>query len=108
MFTLEIGGRAIAVIGTDEEDARDLVANPSFREDLQRLLSDDQPLWDGQAELTLRPANEDEIAEFDESEDEPESGGAEGDEEDEDEEEGAVVLFLVPIMDPDEEDEDEA
>ena len=106
MFTLEIGGRAIAVIGTDEEDARDLVANPSFREDLQRLLSDDQPLWDGQAELVLRPANEDEIAEFDESEDEPESGDE--DEEDEDEEDGAVVLFLVPIMDPDEEDEDEA
>ncbi|WBV45089.1 hypothetical protein [Pseudoroseomonas cervicalis] len=106
MFTLEIGGRAIAVIGTDEEDARDLVANPSFREDLQRLLSDDQPLWDGQAELVLRPANEEEIAEFDESEDEPDS--AEEEDEDEDEEEGAVVLFLVPILDPDEEDEDEA
>ncbi|MDQ1081946.1 hypothetical protein [Pseudoroseomonas cervicalis] len=106
MFTLEIGGRAIAVIGTDEEDARDLVANPSFREDLQRLLSDDQPLWDGEAELVLRPANEDEIAEFDESEDEPEAG--EEEDEDEDEEEGAVVLFLVPILDPDEEDEDEA
>lgn len=106
MFTLEIGGRAIAVIGTDEEDARDLVANPSFREDLQRLLSDDQPLWDGQAELVLRPANEDEIAEFDESEDEPE---AEAGDEEEAEEDGAVVLFLVPIMDPDEEeDEDEA
>ncbi|MCQ4160631.1 hypothetical protein NON00_11905 [Roseomonas sp. GC11] len=101
MFTLEIGGRPIAVIGTEEEDAQDLVANPAFREDLLRLLSDDQPLWDGQAELRLRPATEEEIAEFDESEDD--------EDEEEDEEEGAVVLFLVPIMDPDdEEDEDEA
>jgi len=116
MFTLEIGGRAIAVIDTDEEDARELVTSEPFRADLQRLLSDDLPLWDGKAPLTVRAATEAEIAEFDESEDEPgedddvEDADAEADDEEDDEDEdddAAVVLFLVPITDPDEDEDAE-
>jgi hypothetical protein len=116
MFTLEIGGRPIAVIDTDEEDARELIDSAPFRADLQRLLSEDKPIWDGSAPLTLRAATADEISEFEASDEEDEeefaddaSDEAEDDEEeDEDEDDAAVVLFLVPITDPDDEDEEEA
>ncbi|WP_159994160.1 hypothetical protein [Roseomonas sp. 18066] len=119
MFTLEIGGRPIAVIDTDEEDARELVDSAPFRGDLQRLLSEDKPLWDGTAPLTVRAATEEEIAEFEASDDEgdeedfadaadDEADEGEDGEEDEEDEDAAVVLFLVPITDPDDDsDEDE-
>lgn len=106
MFTLEIAGRPIAVIGAEEEDARDIVESEAFQADLRRLLHDAMPLWDGKAPLTLRPANEEEVAEFQAEEDEgdeEEDGDDDGEEEDEDEDEDALeVLFLVPINDPDE------
>lgn len=96
MFTLEIAGRPIAVIGADEDEARDIVESEAFQADLRRLLHDAAPLWDGQAALTLRPATEDEVADFDSDAEE------EGDDEDEDDEDALEVMFLVPISDPDE------
>lgn len=105
MFTLEIAGRPIAVIGADEQEARDIVESEAFQADLRRLLHDATPLWDGQAALTLRPATEEEAADFesDEGEDEEEDGESEEDEdEDEDDEDALEVMFLVPINDPDE------
>ncbi|PWC28528.1 hypothetical protein [Teichococcus aestuarii] len=100
MFTLEIAGRPIAVIGADEEEARDIVESEAFQADLRRLLHDATPLWDGQAALTLRPATEEEAADFqsDEGEDEEEDE----EDEDEDDEDALEVMFLVPINDPDE------
>ncbi|WP_419899071.1 hypothetical protein [Roseomonas sp. USHLN139] len=113
MFTLEIGGRPIAVIDTDEEDARELVDSAPFREDLKRLLSEDKPIWDGQAALTVRAATEEEIAEFEASDEGEEDDFADAaddeadDEEDEDDDDAAVVLFLIPITDPDDDSEED-
>ncbi|ONG52577.1 hypothetical protein BKE38_14260 [Pseudoroseomonas deserti] len=112
MFTLEIGGRPIAVIDTDEEDARELVDSAPFRDDLKRLLSEDKPIWDGQAALTVRAATEEEIAEFEASDEgeEDDFADAADEEEDEDEDEdddAAVVLFLIPITDPDDDSEED-
>jgi hypothetical protein len=99
MFTLEIGGRPTAIINTSKEDAQAILDGEGFQEDLRRLKTDDVPLWDGKAALTLRPATEEEVAEFEESE--------EDDEEDEEEDDAATILFLVPFDDEeDEEDED--
>lgn len=100
MFTLEIAGRPVAVIGGEEEEARDIVESEAFQDDLRRLLHDAVPLWDGAAELSLRPASEEEIAEF-------EADFAEEEDEDEDDEEALEVMFLVPINDPDEDEEED-
>ncbi|KAA2211567.1 hypothetical protein [Teichococcus oryzae] len=107
MFTLEIGGQPIAVIDAEEAEARHIVENEGFRADLQRLQTDGKPLWDGQAPLNLRPATEDEMAAFDDSDDILE-GVDPGDEDDaapeEDDEEEMEVVFLVPLDDGDDED----
>jgi len=115
MFTLEIGGKPIAVTDAEADEARELFESEPFKADLRRLLSDGTPLWDGSAALTVRAASEEEVAEFEDSEDEEDefeddedAADAEADAEDEDDEDededAAVVMFLVPITDPDEED----
>lgn len=98
MFTLEIGGRPMAVMNTNEDDARAIMEGEGFREDLMRLKSGNEPLWDGQAPLTLRPASPEEVAEFEESQEE---------DEDEDEEDATTILFLVPLDDEEDEEEEE-
>ncbi|MFC7611908.1 hypothetical protein [Teichococcus aestuarii] len=55
MFTLEIAGRPIAVIGADEEEARDIVESEAFQADLRRLLHDATPLWDGRPPSRCAP-----------------------------------------------------
>ena len=68
------------------------------RDDLLDLESEDGPLWDGEAPLKWRAANEEEIAEFRQVELEEE------DEEDE-EDDGPVIMFLVPLVEDDEDEE---
>lgn len=97
MFTLEIGGQPMAVINTNEDDARAIIEGEGFREDLTRLTSEKAPLWDGKAPLNLRASTEEEIAEFEESQEEDE----------EEEDDTATILFLVPLDDDDDEDEED-
>ena len=97
MYTLEIGGQPTAIMNADEEDARAILEADGFLDDLKGLTTDGKPVWDGVAPLNLRASTEEEIAEFDASEEDEE-------EEDEDED-SATVLFLVPL-DDDGEDED--
>ena len=47
MYTLEVGGKAIAVTNADEEQARELFMSEDFKADLLSLRSENQPLWDG-------------------------------------------------------------
>jgi hypothetical protein len=107
MFTLEIAGQPIAVIDAEEAEARHIVENEGFREDLQRLQTDGKPLWDGQAPLNLRPATEEEMTAFDDSDDILE-GVDPGDEDDvvpeEEDGEEMEVVFLVPLDEVDDED----
>ena len=114
MYTLEIDGRAVAVINGDEETARDLFTCDGFKEDIRAMTSEGRPLWNGTSALTVRPASEAEVEEFEDalSEDDeegefepdphhassqgPGSQGSEnpGAEDDEDE---ADIVFLVDI-----------
>jgi hypothetical protein len=102
MFTLEIGGRAIAMTDADDSQARELFGSEDFKNDLRLLESEGRPLWDGSAPLDVRPSSEDEIEAFDdalEGNDDDSSAGLDGDADvDEfDDEEGIDVLFLVPV-----------
>jgi len=106
MFTFEIGGKAIAVTDASEDEAKRLLDGEEFRSDLARLESEDGPLWDGNAALTVRAATQAEIDEFNQVEDETEEF-EDDDLEDEDGEEGesSVIVFLVPIIDTEEDEE---
>jgi hypothetical protein len=101
MFTVEIGGRAIAVTNADEAQARELIESEEFREDLTVILSDGKPVWDGKSEIGIRAATPDEEEEF-------ESADEGDDEEEEIDGDEPSVVFLVDIDDEeDEEDEGE-
>ena len=95
MFTLEINGRAVAVIHADEENARELIDDEDFQDDLGSLESDGVPIWNGSDPLTLRPATPAEAEAADAGADLDADGDA-------DESEGElVVVFIVPLDDDD-------
>jgi hypothetical protein len=97
MFTLTISDKPVAITNANEEEARELLMSEEFKDDLKVLESEGAPIWDGFASLNIRPATEEEKAEFE---------GADFDEDEEDdEEEGPYIMFLVDVTDPDEEDE---
>ena len=96
MFTLEIGGRPVAVTDAEEAQARELFESEEFKDDLRTLESDEGPIWDGRAMLTVSAATEEERAEFEEVEDDDGEAG--------DEEDGSLIVFLVPIDTDEDED----
>lgn len=103
MFTLEIAGRAIAVTDADHDEAQALLQSDEFKEDLKSLEGEEGPLWDGRAPLKVRPATEDEIAEFEQVEDDEDSEGDLDENLSDEDEDGPLIMFLVPINAPDDE-----
>lgn len=99
MFTVEIGGRAIAVTNADEAQARELIESEEFREDLTVIHSEGKPIWDGTTKLELRASTPDEVEEFESADDL---------DDEEDSEDDPSVVFLVDIDDDEEEDETSA
>jgi hypothetical protein len=97
MFTVEIGGRAIAVTNADEDQARELIDSEEFREDLTIIHSEGKPIWDGKSKLEIRTATKDEEEEFESADD--------LDDEDDSDDEPSVV-FLVDIDDDEDEEEE--
>jgi hypothetical protein len=97
MFTLTISDKPVAITNADEEEARELLMSEDFKEDLKVLESEGAPLWDGVASLNVRPATDEEKAEFEDADFD--------EEDDDDEEEGPYIMFLVDVTDPDEGDE---
>ncbi len=101
IWTLEIAGKAIVAIGDIEHDeAQDLITDDAFQEDLMAFEANGTPLWDGEAELTVRPASKDEQAAWKEAR-------VEAEEEEDFEEDEASVVFLVEVSDPDEDDDED-
>jgi hypothetical protein len=63
-FVLETSGRAVlAFLAGSLEQARDLIAQDWFTEELAAYRSGGQPIWDGAAEFRIRCANAAEAAE---------------------------------------------
>ena len=91
MFTLEIGGKVVAVTDADEAQAREVFGSQDFKNDLLSIESEGRPLWDGVASFRVRPSSEEEIDALDETlrgEDDSEGTG---------EDDGINILFLVPV-----------
>ena len=112
MFTLEIEGRAVAVIGADEASARDLFTCDGFKDDIRTMTSGGSPLWDGKAKLVVRAATPDEIDEFEEALSEDDGSGDFADDPrhqaaDDDEDDEADIVFLIDLDDEDEDEEDD-
>jgi hypothetical protein len=107
MFTLEIGGKPVAVTDCDESGAQELLGRPDFREDLLSLQSDGRPIWDGSAPLTFRRSSTEETQAFehgmeedeDDADDAPDRNDETGAPED-----LATIMFLVSIDDETAED----
>jgi hypothetical protein len=98
MFTLTISDKPIAVTNADEDEARDLFMSEDFKQDLKTLESEGAPLWDGFATLSIRPASEPEIAEFEATDEDEESADVK--------EDTPLIMFLVEVSNPDQADED--
>lgn len=67
MQTIELNGRAIAVMGGNREQVQDFVDDDGFRADLLAFLgSDSRPLWDGRGVFSpaIRAAGPQEAAAF--------------------------------------------
>jgi hypothetical protein len=91
MWTIVAGTTAIAVTDASEEAANALLDDPDLRDDLTMLRSGGVPLWDGLQALVLRPATQDEIADFDDT--------FAADEEPDDDDDGASLVFLLDLDD---------
>ncbi len=58
MFTVEIGGKPVAITDADEAQAREIFESGEFKRDLTAMTSQGTPLWDGRTPLTIRPASQ--------------------------------------------------
>lgn len=99
MYTLEIGGVAVAMTDADEAEAREIFLSDDFKEDLGGFTSGGKPIWDGKAAFVIRVATEEESDLFDDAmdEDEFEEEAFEGDEPEDDGEDGASIMFLLDV-----------
>ena len=99
MFTLEIGGQAVAITDADEAEARRVFEGETFRRDMQRWTTEDgRPVWDGRAPMRLRPATGDEMAHFRGPDPYPPHGSEDDD--------GPTIMLLIDAHDPDDIEED--
>ena len=101
IFVAEISGRALAAMNAETTfTADDWFGGPAFHRELTVLRDEDGiPLWDGEAEIHVRPANslEEEIWERERAE-AVTAGHV-------DEDEAKVLVFLIPVFDPDHTDD---
>jgi hypothetical protein len=93
MYTLEIAGWPVAVVAAPTQaEAEAWLNDEAPREDLMVLQHAGQPLWDGESELRVRTASDDERTVFEDSLQ---------DSDPDDEDDGDVlVVFLVDVTDP--------
>lgn len=102
LFTIEVAGRALLVFPEKSSQAAEELAANSIGPDLQEFEEDGEPLWDGEEPMTVRAANEQETALWDQGLAEAKSSG---DSADFDPDSYAVLLVEVDAEDGDEEDE---
>ena len=68
VYVAEIDGRAVVAFNADNDLEAELeVEDEIFQNDLAVLESSGRPLWDGEAEIHIREADEDERGKFDSS-----------------------------------------
>jgi hypothetical protein len=98
IFVLEIEGRAVLAFEADNlDDARAYAADAGELEDLEELTSNGKPLWNGEDEIGVRAATDDEADIFEEQREEDWEDEPHADAED-------FVVYLVPLDEPEDED----
>jgi hypothetical protein len=97
LYVAEISGRAIAAMNAENTFiADDWFGGPGFHSELLRIRDEDgNPLWDGEAEIRVRPASSEEQKIWERARAEAVVDG------DVDEDEDRVLVFLIPVIDED-------
>lgn len=96
LFTLEIERRPIMVFASEDQTTAELFTeDPSLHEDLMVFTHEGQPLWDGEAELSVREAHPQEASDWEAAFARAEEDGG-GDEDERD----SFTMFLVEVSDP--------
>jgi len=97
LYVAEINGRAIAAMNAENTfTAEDWFGGPGFHSELLLLWDEDgNPLWDGEAEIRVRPASSEEQEIWEKGRAEAVVDG------DVDEDEVRVLVFLIPVIDED-------
>jgi hypothetical protein len=103
MFTVEAGGRPIAVANYGTLDkAKKWFEGEVFKEGIAALEDKTgKPLWDGEAELYVRRAYPEEVAEWERSHAKSRREALPHDED------GERVAYLVPVVYPRDDDDDD-
>ena len=94
VYVAEIGGRAVVAFNAANDLEAELeIEDEIFQNDLAVLESSGRPIWDGEAEIHIREADEDERAKFDSSRAKAIREGEIGEGE-------SWMLYLVPVSVP--------
>jgi hypothetical protein len=94
VYVAEIHGRAVVAFNADNDlEAEREIEDEIFQNDLAVLESSGRPIWDGEAEIQIREADEDERGKFDSSRAKAILEGEIGERE-------CWKVYLVPVSDP--------
>ncbi|MBK1662502.1 hypothetical protein [Paracraurococcus ruber] len=95
LFTVLVGGRPVLVFAEEDQEAATELATSLIGPDLQEFESGGQPVWDGQAPLSVRAADAAEAARWREGLKDAQEDGTAGEDPDD---------FAVFLLDLDEEE----
>lgn len=100
LFTVEVAARPVLVFTEASRASAEELVSGLIGPDLQEFESGGAPLWDGQAELTVREADAAETDRWEQGFEDAKAGGA-GQEPDD------FAVFLVEVDEDDEDEDDE-
>ena len=93
VYVAEIHGRAVVAFDADNDLEAEEIEAEIFQNDLAVLESSGRPIWDGETEIKIREADEDERGKFDSSRAKAILEGEIGEGE-------CWMVYLVPVRDP--------
>ena len=100
VYVAEVDGRAVVAFNANNDlEAQMHIEDEIFQNDLAVLESSGRPIWDGEAEIQIREADEGESGKFDRSRAKAILDGEIGDSD-------SWMVYLVPVSDPTDEPED--
>lgn len=101
LFTVEVAGRAVLVFAEESKESAEELVTSLIGPDLQEFESGGEPLWDGQAALTVRMAEEAEATRWEEGLADAQENGSIGEDTDD------FAVFLVELDEDDDDGEEE-
>ncbi len=97
LFTLEISGRPVLVFSEEDRGAAGELVASSIGPDLLEFEEEGRPVWDGEEELSVRDADPEEAARWEqgraEARQDADAAGDEGEEPD------GFAVFLIEVVD---------